>query len=470
MIRASFRDPQGRTWVGSDMVTRAAWSEPSLPDSLSMESLLRDLQAEGKWIPAKVVDPSTLQPLLDITEQLPQRAWQHPKIFFPSYAHEWSAAMLHQAAMLTLDINQQLLKVGWELKDATPTNVLFEGPRPIFVDHLSPLQRQPGQMGWTAYGQFIRTFLIPLCLHNLNGLPLTWIYLARRDGVSPEDASLQVSLLDRIRPSVIGLITLPTLLSRRNGRNPAKGLKIWKGGDESIGRAITVSILKGLRNRLNRWTPPHGEATNWSLYDQARESYTPEGLSVKEAFIKRALDTCCPMAVLDLGCNTGRYSRLAARAGARVVAVDGDPACVDRLWHQANSENLDIQPLVIDLGRPSPAMGWGNLEEVSFLERTKGCFDMVFVLALVHHLLVRERVPLNHIAEYIATLTTCWAVVEWVPPEDPQFQRLSGPNRDLYKNMSENLFETFLKQVFQIHQRINIPGGQRIIFLLKRLQ
>jgi SAM-dependent methyltransferase len=433
-----------------------------------LEPLLRELQAEGKWIPFQAVDPA-LMPALDPARALPIRAWEHPRVFFPSYAHEWSPAMLHRAAELTLELNERLLAIGWELKDATPTNILFQGPHPIFVDHLSPAPRQPGQMGWTAYGQFIRTFLIPLCLHRLNGLPLAWLHLARRDGVSPDDANRQLGLFDRLRPSVLGLITLPARLSQRQGRAPAQGLKVWKDGDEAIGRTITARLLRGLRKRLARWAPLTADATVWSQYDQAGESYTPEGLQAKEAFIQQALDTCHPKAVLDLGCNTGRYSRLAAQSGARVVAVDGDPACIDRLWQQAQAEQLDILPLVMDLGRPSPALGWENGEEIPFLERTDGRFDMVFALALIHHLLVRERVPLESILAHLARQTVRWAVVEWVPPEDPQFQRLAGPNGTLYEGLGTSVFEAMLASWFQQRQALMVPGSTRILYLLEKL-
>ena len=151
-----------------------------------------------------------------------------------------------------------------------------------------------------------------------------------------------------------------------------------------------------------------------------------------------------------------------------MVAVDGDAACVDQLWQQAQAEGLDIQPLVMDLGRPSPALGWENGEEASFLERTEGRFDMVFALALIHHLLVRERVPLERIIAHLAKQTTRWAIIEWVPPEDPQFERLAGPNRELYAAQTLDHFTQALQGTFTTLARLAIPGGNRVIHLLER--
>ncbi len=52
-------------------------------------------------------------------------------------------------------------------------------------------------------------------------------------------------------------------------------------------------------------------------------------------------------------------------------------------------------PLVVDLTRPTPGMGWLNGETPSFLDRACGSFDAVMMLATIHHMLVTERVPLD---------------------------------------------------------------------------
>ena len=87
---------------------------------------------------------------------------KHPRVFFPSYPWEWTPGQWVAAGELTLELCSQLLHEGWILKDATPLNILFEGSRPVFVDLLSIERRDPGSPLWLAYGQFARTFLLPL--------------------------------------------------------------------------------------------------------------------------------------------------------------------------------------------------------------------------------------------------------------------------------------------------------------------
>src|SRR5205823_963255 len=155
----------------------------------------------------------------------------------------------------------------------------------------------------------------------------------------------------------------------------------------------------------------------WSTY----EHDVPAGYARQKAeFVRTALRELAPKAVLDLGCNTGVYSRLAAEAGARVVAVDSDAAVVGELYQRAHEHKLAVLPLVQDLTRPTPASGWRHREQSAFLDRCRQRFDTVFMLALVHHLTIRERLPVAEVAALASELTTGAVIVEYVPPDDPQ--------------------------------------------------
>ena len=68
---------------------------------------------------------------------------EHDAIPFASYPYEWTAAMLHSAGALTVDLARGAMKAGFVLKDATPYNVMFDGPRPMFLDILSFRRSDP---------------------------------------------------------------------------------------------------------------------------------------------------------------------------------------------------------------------------------------------------------------------------------------------------------------------------------------
>ena len=451
----SFRDPDGQVAFTLEGPVHRQLTASGVTRARAIAGLyaVRQLQQGQHWVAAEAVDG-------------PSPRLIHPRVFFPSYPHEWPPTMLHRAAALTLAANAALITEGWELKDATPTNVLFEGTRPVFIDFMSPMERDPAQMGWRAYGQFARTFLIPLLLHRTQRIPLRWMFLAHRDGVPPDLALSMLGPLARFLPAAFGLVTLPVWMARLAETAPTRGLPTASAPD--VATSVTRRILSGLSRRLAHLAPPTPRSSAWSDYQDLGISYTPDGLTAKEAFVAEALATCQPATVLDLGCNTGKFSHLAAQAGARVVALDADPACLERIFLEAEAEGLDIQPLVADLGRPAPRLGWGYREEFSLLDRLEGRFDLTLALALIHHLMIRERVPLSDVVSFIAHTTRRFAVIEWIGPEDPQFQRLAGTNADLYEGLTAATFEAALIPVFRIQRTLPLPGFRRTLYLLEK--
>ena len=175
---------------------------------------------------------------------------------------------------------------------------------------------------------------------------------------------------------------------------------------------------------------------------ESGHNYSGEEVARKEAVVMKAVALSGGRNVLDIGCNTGHFSLLAARQGARVVAIDRDPAAVGKLWQSAAEARADVLPLAIDIARPPGASGWANREHASFLERARGRFDCVLMLALLHHLIVNERTPLDSIFELVAQLTTRIAVVEYIDPADEQFQRILRGRDSLHRDLTPRDFRT----------------------------
>lgn len=453
--RRSFRDPDGFLVRTQDPFLTRYLTPQGLSRIQAIESLEtpKRFMGMGAWIASERSPEAPLQV-------------RHPRIFFPSYAHEWCPAMVHRAARLTLTICEALLAEGWELKDATPTNVLFDGPRPVFVDHLSPVERRPGQMGLRAYGQFVRTFLIPLLLDTRFRIPLKWVYLANRDGIPPVRALPLILGWRKFLPDVLSLITLPAWLEQRANLREHPASTGTTASDE-VARIVTARILRSFGKRLDRIEAPSVASGPWQDYQESGTSYSRNDFELKKAFVGDQLARLRPRTVLDLGCNTGTHSVLAARAGARVVAVDADVPCIERLFIKAEKEGLDILPLVADLGRPSPPMGWGGTEEDSLLERMEARFEMTLGLALAHHLIVRERIPLAGLAAFFGRTTTRHLLLEWVPPSDPQFRSLSGVDHALYEDLTESAFLGAFQPGFRPVESLRLPEGGRSLHLLE---
>jgi hypothetical protein len=150
-----------------------------------------------------------------------------------------------------------------------------------------------------------------------------------------------------------------------------------------------------------------------------------------------------------------------------VVAVDADPIAVGRTWQMAAADRLSILPLVVDIARPTPGTGWQNSECESFVDRARGTFDAVMLLAISHHLLVTERVPLAVILDLIVDLTKDLVIYEWVGPEDPMFQRIARGRLELHRDLTTDLFESTAAAYFQIVLKTQVARDRWVYALRK---
>jgi 2-polyprenyl-3-methyl-5-hydroxy-6-metoxy-1,4-benzoquinol methylase len=392
--------------------------------------------------------------------------FEHERIPFASYPQEWPPEMLWAAGRLTLDLGRAALADNYGLKDATPGNILFRGTQPVFVDALSFERRQPGDAVWKPCAQFIRTFLLPLLASRRWGIPLADIFLARRDGLEPEDVHRMCGPLERLSPSILSLVSIPVWLSRRAHPDDDAIYQTRLLENAEKARFIVESVF----NRMDRALAslqPEGRKSAWSGY-MSEHSYGADAFAAKETFVRESLGRFKPARVLDVGANTGHFSALAAENGAAVVAIDLDPVCVGEIWRNARGRNLNVLPLVMNLARPTPATGWRNRECPSFLDRAEGAFDGLLMLAVLHHLLVTERIPLDEIMELAAGLTTSMAVIEFVAPEDPMFRRITRGRDHLHSGLNETVFTEACSRHFEIVKTLPVPGAKRTLYCLKK--
>jgi SAM-dependent methyltransferase len=473
-MRMSFRDPSGFCFVLENRIFRLVHREAAAPFAAFLAGKAgREAIGQGLVVGSRRLPPPEARLWRDrLTAEQPDAPireddslYEHERVPFVSYPSEWPADMLHAAAALTLDVGDRLLESSLGLKDATPYNVLFRGPAPILVDVLSIEARTPGDPIWIPYAQFCRTFLFPLLMWKFWQLDPAGYLLQYRDGIEPEAFYRLCGWGRRLRPPVLQHVSLPVWLGKQAEGNASARPRLLRSADQA--RFVLGSLYSGLRKALAQASPAARSKTVCINY-MGTHSYSENGFASKESLVQSFLETR-PKAVLDVGANTGHFSLLAAKAGARVVAIDLDPGCMGRLWQRARAERLDVLPLVVNLARPTPAVGWRNNECASFLERAEGAFDMVLMLAVVHHLLVSERVPLPELAALVSRLTTAWAVIEFVPPEDPMFRRIVRGREHLHAGLTPAAFEEAFSRLFTVQRREPIPDSSRILYLFKKL-
>ena len=475
-LTASFRDPAGSLFRYQGRVLRVVNSI----GAADLEAFLaapsgQKLMNGGGVVRTRALDAAERKDLLSdpaVRELYEARGGQmileHERVDFPSFPYEWTPEMLHAAGLLTLDLAQALLADNLGLKDGTPYNVLFRGPEPVFIDVLSFERREPGDPTWLPYAQFVRTFLLPLLANKAYGIGLDQILTTRRDGLEPEEVYRWSKPLQRISSPFFSLVSMPTWLGGKHKQDDNSIYQKKQLQDPEKARFILNMVLNGLRRTLNKLKPVEGKSSVWSDYMTVNNNYTADHFQAKQRFVGDALKEFPARSVLDIGCNTGHFSAIAARSGARVVGLDYDPVVLGTVWRQARAEKLDILPLHVNVTRPSPGTGWRNEECSSFLDRARGKFEAVLMLAVIHHMLVTERVPLPDIIDLAAELTTNLLIIEYVAPDDSMFRRLTRGRDELHKDLTAELFEAVVRRHFDIVRVQHVEGATRRLYLLKK--
>jgi hypothetical protein len=455
---ATFRDPVGSLSLDGDFAVRTIRSAArgEILEFIS-SPFCRRLEARGDMVASTVSDTSDGLRLL------------HPKVSVPTYPWEWTPSQWLAAAELTLSLCEEGLADGWVLKDATPLNILFVGSRPVLVDVLSferwdPAPSKYASHIWLAYGQYIRTFLLPLLMNKMLSWPLE-LSLFKRDGYEPVELYEALSWSQRLSRAAFWPVTLPAKLDKGSAAKAAPTRPPQHKTPE-LALHLLKRTLEDLRKRTRRAMPEH-EGSEWANYTATLTHYSAQESAQKMDWVREVLGDLKPARVLDIGANTGVFSELAAASGARVVALERDAAAAESLYRMSSKSTQSIQTIHADLSRPTPAVGWDNRETSTLLHRLEAQSDLVMMLAVIHHLILMEQIPIGAIIDLAYRLTAQHLIVEWVPVTDPMFVSLMRGRDNLYGGLTENDLLTACQGRFQTLRRQPLDNG-RILFLFAK--
>ena len=452
---ASFRDPAGFIFTKDNTLYRQVNKRyQAIYEHLMQSGLYAKLTEEQLLIPHSEVSLD-----LALTDDAAYVLRPEP-IAFISYPYEWSFSQLKVAALTTLKIQRMALAHGMILKDASAYNIQFhEEGRGILIDTLSFDIYAEGSI-WEGYRQFCQHFLAPLALLSYTDIRLGQLFRTFIDGIPldlaskllPRRAYLSLSLF-------LHVFTHAGVQRRYQKREISTNANTKKMSRKSLDGLID-NLEQGVRKL--KWSP---EKTPWADYYN-EHSYADESFKQKTDLIETFIKDIQPDTVWDLGANTGHFSRLASQQGIQTIAWDIDPGAVEinfkEVWHKKESNLL---PLILDLTNPSPAIGWANNERQAFIDR--GPVDLIMALALVHHLAIGNNVPLNHIANFLANLTT-YVIIEFVPKVDPMVQTLLSSRQDIFDHYTLDEFIQSFGEYFDIQKQVQLADSNRVLFLLKK--
>ena len=450
---SSFRDPSGFVFSIENQIFRQinkCYKENYnwLIDSGLYETLVK----KDFLVPHKEVTMDFPQPEVGYKIIKPE------EIAFVSYPYEWCFSQLKNAALTKLKIQRIALEHGMTLKDASAYNIQFQHGSPVLIDTLSFEKYQEGAP-WVAYRQFCQHFLAPLSLMSFKDIRLNQLLRIYIDGIPLDLASELLPLKTRFKYSLLTHIHLHAKTQRHYADQTQKKHtpKLSRLGFEGIINSLECAV-----NSL-KWEQT---GTEWSDY-YSDTNYTSEGFEHKRQILQNFLHQSNPRTVWDIGANNGYYSRLASDAGIHTVAFDVDPVAVENNYLRVMSQHeKNILPLLSDLTNPSPGLGWQNQERASFKER--GPVDTVLALALIHHFAITNNLPFLNLAEFLQTICR-WLIIEFVPKNDSQVERLLATRKDVFNAYSQDEFERNFEKFFKIKEKIQINTSKRIMYLMCKL-
>jgi len=453
-VAGSFRDPSGFVfWKGGEIYRQVNQAYQEDYDQFVSSGLYERLVQDGLLIPHTEVG---LQ--YAVTEDA-YKVIKPEQIPFISYPYEWCFSQIKQAALLTLEIQMKAFDFGMSLKDCSAYNVQFRDGKPVFIDTLSFEKYREGQP-WVAYRQFCQHFLAPLALMSHVDVRLHRLLRIYLDGIPLDLASRLLPARTRIN---LGLLSHIHLHAKAQKRFANKSISSEK---RSVGRMAFLGLIDSLKSAVEKLTWQPG-GTEWHDYYDI-SNYSDVALESKKQLVAEMLDevTPTPMSVWDLGANTGLFSRIASGRGILTVSFDIDPAAVEENYLESVTRGeMNILPLVLDLTNPSPGIGWENRERMSFLKR--GPADVVFALALIHHLAISNNLPFRKVAHFFSRVCRS-LIIEFVPKSDSQVQKLLSSREDIFGEYDQQSFEREFGEFFVIRRNEVVADSDRVLYLMTK--
>lgn len=374
---------------------------------------------------------------------------------FISYPYEWTFDQWKEVALKTLEINSIAIEYGMILKDASPFNFAFFKGNPIFIDTLSFEIYHPGEP-WMAYRQFCETILGPLSLMGYCHIQWGSMFQTAINGWDLGFISRSLPLRSWFNQSLLLHIHFHAKSQESKKRaglkstmNSEKLMALWKLMEHGIEK------LKD-NTKENKW----GNYYQESILSQ-------EYLEEKQVILNNWLSKINGETLIDLGANTGKFSLLAAQYFNHVIALESDIDCVKQIQKSIKSNGIfNVDTVWSDLTQPNAGLGWANEERRSIISRLGS--DCLLALALIHHLCISKNIRLEMVASLFSRLTSKWAIVEFIPKDDPKIIEMLESRKDVFEDYSELNFLMSFEKYFILRESYAFQNTNRKLYLWEK--
>lgn len=444
----SFKDYSARVFKQKDVFYRAILPAYEVEYNYLMKSGLYE----------ELIQSKLLNPHQEVELNTEIRAYKilYPKqIDFLTLPFEWCYQQWRKVLLAYLEINLISLKYGMILKDATPYNFcLSEGKALLFDTSSFAFFKEPNF--WIAYRQFCEEMLGPFALMHYRGMLWGRLTLASQHGMPLDFISQNLPIKS--------YLNLSCLLHLHLHAKSYQKLGVQKDNSKGFTKEKLKEVFLLIKRTIHKWDNYHQYPNYWSEYYDI-DIETDEYLQDKQQTVKSYLQSLDVKSVLDLGANTGKFSELSCNYAERVIALEFDDKCVDKLFKSIEETgNMKLHTLLGDLSQTSPDFGLLGKEHPSIFKRAKS--DIVLVLALVHHLALTKMIPFELITDLVYEFSNRYVLIEFIEKSDRKVTLLLQNNPKYYPSKEE--FELIIQQKFRLLKQKTLEKSFRTLYLLEK--
>lgn len=418
----SVRDPENSAFRYDGRWFRVATSESAEALHLFRESnLYTHLTIEKKIVRYWPADPQDSKKVLDEFNRVGNRPEKYGLQVFEvetieliTYPWEWTNEYLAAAGKLTLEIRRELLLMGFDLKDASATNIQFRPNGPCLCD-IGSIEKWKPVLTWNALKQFVENFVNPLVAGSKDRISSSDIWeLAKKNGLSSARCRQLIGIKQKfnLNLAILHLMTTPNSKQSRT-KNINQDI-----GNEKILLKTNERLIRRLYKAIES-TRTSNHKTTWSGYGP-REHYRSTELDNK---IERSIEFVARFSksgksVIDIGGNDGRIGvEIAQRLGEHVLVVDPDVGALEQLSMnmRTRSKPSNVFPLVGDLLTVGNHSGILGLEFASLISRSEP--SCVICQAVLHHVVITQGIPIDIVCQALKAFN-CPVQIEFVLEQD----------------------------------------------------
>ncbi|MDC0417179.1 class I SAM-dependent methyltransferase [Candidatus Pelagibacter sp.] len=457
---SSFRDNQGNVYYHDNKVIRTVniLGKKNF-DFIKDSEILKESILKKFLIKTEIIDKKKLPEFFSKFDYI----LESKKIPYISYPYEWTFEQLKCAAIHHLKFQIFLINRGAVLRDASAYNIQFVGCEPYFIDVLSIKKYEEGEY-WIGYKQFCENFLNPLLLGSLRGINHNKWFRGALEGIETIELNRLLKFSDKFSLNIFTHVCLQAKLNIKSISDPEKVDSKFKKL-KKLPKNSYIAILIQLKNWISKLKFKN-EKTIWQNYSN-NNTYCFEKKKSKELIVENFIKKHNPETVIDLGCNTGEYSKLCIKNGTKtVVGFDFDYNAIEKAFIEAKKDKLNFLPLIFDASNPSPNQGWKQTERKGFLQRFKS--DALLALAFEHHMIIGKNIPIVQFVEWILNISNI-GLLEFVPKSDKTVKQMLAYREDIFNDYSEKNFEHLLGQRAKIINKVKILDSERVIYEFQTL-